>query len=658
MNARPRVRLRTLPRRSFCAALGAGLALAGCQRKENAMGKRGADARRVVVLGLDGVDPALLARFRGEGMLPNFDALAREGGFAPLATSNPAQSPVAWATLATGVNPGRHGVFDFLHRDPEEYRLFLSITRPKGRSLTGTPVFQSPLAASPFWEQAAAAGVAAQVLRWPLTFPAGGKATVLAGLGTPDIQGGLGRYTLYTSDAALAKIERRGETIVLGPAAGGVHATVIRGPRTTGDGVVTLPLAISPRAGEVALECAGSALTLKEGAFSPRLSFTFSVGLFKKVKATAQFFLVRAADPLVLYLSPLGIDPADPVFPISSPADHAPKLAAALGAFHTLGMTEDINALKDGVLSPAAFLASCEEAMAENEKLLAHALAAQDRGLVCAVFFTPDRIQHFFWAGLDAEHPFNKKAAGGGGILGHTQAFHALGARPIRDCYARLDRLAGTVRAALGPNDLLLIVSDHGFTTYRRDFHVNRFLVREGAMALSEEVGREGFASVRWDATSAYACGFSGIYINVEGREKQGPVKPGYAVSAAGELVKKLKALEDPATGAKPVRNAWLRHEIYKGPHAAESPDIVLGLEPGYEFSSETALGGCPRELFADNDRPWSGTHLCDPAAVPGILLANRRIAAGAPGVLDLAPTVLAALGLPVPEELEGRSFL
>ena len=621
------------------------------------MGKQGADARRVVVLGLDGVDPALLARFRGEGALPNFDALAREGGFAPLATSNPAQSPVAWATLGTGVNPGRHGVFDFLHRDPEEYRLFLSITRPKGRSLTGTPVFQSPLAASPFWEQAAAAGVAAQVLRWPLTFPAGGKATVLAGLGTPDIQGGLGRYTLYTTDAALAKIERRGETIVLGPAAGGRHATEIRGPRTSAESFAKLPLAIAPRPGEVALECAGASLALKEGAFSARVSFTFSVGLFKKVKTTAQFFLVRAADPLVLYLSPLGIDPADPVFPISNPADHAQKLVAALGTFHTLGMTEDINALKDGVLPPEAFLASCEEAMAENEKLLDRALAAQDRGLVCAVFFTPDRIQHFFWAGLDAEHPFNKKAASGG-LLDRTREFRALGARPIRDCYVRLDRLAGRVRAALGPNDLLLIVSDHGFTTYRRDFHLNRFLVQEGAMALSEEVGREGFASVRWDATSAYACGFSGIYINMEGREKHGPVKPGYAVPAAGELVKKLRALKDPATGLAPVRNAWLRHEIYKGPRAADSPDIVLGLEPGYEVSSATALGGCPRELFADNDRPWSGTHLCDPAAVPGILLASRRIAAAAPGALDLAPTVLAALGLPVPEELEGGSLL
>ena len=621
------------------------------------MVKRGADARRVVVLGFDGADPGLLARFRGEGVLPNLDALARDGGFLPLATANPAQSPVAWATLGTGVNPGRHGVFDFLHRDPEEYRLYLSITRPKGRGLAGTPIFQPPLAAAPFWERAAAAGVPAQVLRWPLTFPAAGKAAVLAGLGTPDIQGGLGRYTLYTSGEAPTGTERRGETIVLGPAAGGRHATEIRGPRTSAEGFARLPLAITPRPGPVALECPGAALILEEGAFSPRLSFTFSVGLFKKVKATAQFFLVRAADPLLLYLSPLGIDPADPVFPISSPAEYAPELAAALGTFHTLGMTEDINALKDGVLSPAAFLASCEEAMAENERLLDRALAAQDRGLVCAVFFTPDRIQHFFWAGLDADHPFNRKAAGGG-LLDRTREFHALGARPIREIYLRLDRLTGKVRSALGPRDVLLIVSDHGFTTRRRDFHVNRFLVREGAMALGEEVGREGFASVRWDATAAYACGFSGIYINTAGREKHGTVTSDRAAAAAAELVAKLKALEDPATGLAPVRNAWLRHEIYKGPRVVDAPDIVLGLEPGYEVSSETALGGCPRELFADNDRPWSGTHLCDPAAVPGVLLANRRIASAAPSVRDLAPTVLAALDLPVPEELEGGSVL
>ncbi len=646
-----------LTRRAFCGALGGALALAGCKGKEQPMGKAGTGRGRVVVLGMDGVDPALLTRFRAEGLTPHFEALAREGGFAPLATTNPAESPVAWATLATGVNPGRHGVFDFLHRDPADYRLLLSITRPKGRSLTGTPVFESPLRATPFWERAAEAGIPAQVLRWPLTFPAAGKATVLAGLGTPDIQGGLGRYALYTTDAALAKLERRGETLLLGAAGGGTFATEIRGPRKSASEYVTAPLTIKPSAGKVTLTCSGGMLDLREGAWSPRVSLTFSVGLFKKVKATAQFHLVRAADPLVLYLSPLAIDPADPVFPLSAPADFAPKLAKALGAFHTLGMHEDINALKDGVLSPAAFLASCDEAMGENEKLLAHALAAQDRGLLCAVFFTPDRIQHFFWAGLDREHPFNAKAAGEG-LLDHTGEFHALGATPIRDCYARLDRIVGTVRKALGPNDLLLIVSDHGFTTYRRDFHVNRFLVQEGYMALSDEVGGEGFASVRWDATSAYACGFAGVYLNLEGREGRGRVKRADGAPVARDIGKKLEALVDPATGLRPVRKAFLRDEVFRGPRAAESPDIVLALEPGYEFSSETALGACPRELFAANDRPWSGTHLCDPAAVPGILCANRRIAAAAPRGLDLAPTVLAALGLPVPAECEGRSFL
>jgi predicted AlkP superfamily phosphohydrolase/phosphomutase len=646
-----------LGRRAFCAALGGTLALAGCKRKEQPMGKGGTEARRVIVLGMDGVDPGLLTRFRGQGLTPNFDALARAGGFAPLATTNPAESPVAWATLATGVNPGAHGVFDFLHRDPADYRLFLSITRPKGRSLTGTPVFESPLRATPFWECAAEAGIPTQVLRWPLTFPAAGKATVLAGLGVPDIQGGLGRYALYTTDAALARRDRRGETLLLA-GDGGVFATEIRGPRTTANDFVTLPLALKSGVGKAALTYPGGALTLDEGAWSPRVSFTFPVGLFKKVKATAQFFLVRGNAPLILYLSPLAIDPADPVFPISAPAEYAPKLVKALGSFHTLGMHEDINALKDGVLSPAAFLASCDEAMRENEKLLAHALSGQDRGLLCAVFFTPDRIQHFFWAGLDREHPFNTASVGDGGPFDHTQEFRALGATPIAECYARLDRIVGATREALGPNDLLLIVSDHGFTTHRRDFHVNRFLVQEGYMALGEEVGREAFASVRWDSTAAYACGFAGVYLNLEGREGRGRVKRGEAAVVAGDIGKKLEALLDPATGLRPVRKAYLRDELFKGPHAQESPDIVLALEPGYECSSETALGGCPRELFADNGRPWSGTHLCDPSAVPGILCSNRRITAAAPHSLDLAPTVLAALGLRAPEEHEGRSFL
>ena len=85
-----------------------------------------------VVLGIDGLDPELLGGFMREGGMPAFAELAARGGLAPLATSVPPQSPVAWSDFITGTGPGAHGVFDFVALDRETLQPYLSTARVEG----------------------------------------------------------------------------------------------------------------------------------------------------------------------------------------------------------------------------------------------------------------------------------------------------------------------------------------------------------------------------------------------------------------------------------------------------------------------------------------------------------------------------------------------
>lgn len=641
-----------LTRRRFGTALGTGLlACAACNRQPSRKVMK--TGKRVVLLGMDGLDPVLLKKYMDQGALPAFQALAREGGFLPLATSNPPQSPVAWTNIATGVNPGRHGIFDFLRRDPKSFGITLTINKHKGGAH-----YLKPFEAETFWEKAAKAGIESTVLRWPLTFPSKGNTTVLGGLGVPDIRGYLGDYSLYTTAELPKDDDNNKYTVPLEPFDKGFKSQ-IRGPAKSATAFHTIPLLIKPESGQVTIECAGKTITLKENGWSELISFSFSMGMFKRVKGIGQFCLARAANPMILYLSPIGVDPADPVFPIGNPPGFTRSLAGEIGTFHTLGMPEDINAIKRGALAPAEFLASCNQIMDQQETMLHRTLAGQTDGLVSFVFFSSDRIQHMFWAGVDEAHPFNGLSDPPGSFFSHFRDFHALGEEPIRTLYKRMDSIVAKVRSTLSEKDVLMVLSDHGFTTFRRRFHVNRFLADEGLLALTDGKKPSAiFPNVNWRNTKAYSMGFAGIYLNLAGREHHGMVSQSQGVALLDGIKKKLLALKDPETGLSPVKQVWRGEAIYQGPMAGQAPDLVLGLERGYRFSEETALGDAGDALFQANPLPWTGTHLVAPGLVPGVLLANAPLKTQAARGLDIAPTVLSALGLPVSEGLEGQNIL
>ena len=156
--------------------------------------------RNVMVVGLDGLEPKLVDQFLAAGKLPNLQILADRGGYSRIATTYPAQTPVAWSTFATGTNPGGHGVFDFIKRDPATYLPEVSMCRYVRRSSFLPPKVENLRGGTPLWEILSAAGIPSVVQRFPCTYPPDNlKGRMLSGMGVPDIRGSFGTPTLFSS---------------------------------------------------------------------------------------------------------------------------------------------------------------------------------------------------------------------------------------------------------------------------------------------------------------------------------------------------------------------------------------------------------------------------------------------------------------------------
>jgi predicted AlkP superfamily phosphohydrolase/phosphomutase len=271
-------------------------------------------------------------------------------------------------------------------------------------------------------------------------------------------------------------------------------------------------------------------------------------------------------------------------------------------------------------------------------------------GLFFCLFDTPDRLQHMLWRFRDRTHPAN-------GGTPPTELAHG-----VEDHYAECDAIVGRVLERADADTLVVVLSDHGFGSFRRGVNLNTWLHDAGWLVLKdgvrpgEEAG-EFLRAVDWGRTRAYALGIGSIYLNVAGREGDGIVAAADAPRVAHELAQALRGLCDPATGLAAVRAARTREEIYTGAYAAESPDVLVGFAEGYRASWATALGGVPAEVVEDNTRRWSGDHIIDPALVPGVLFMNRPFASERAALTDMAPTILSALGVPKGGSMEGESL-
>jgi predicted AlkP superfamily phosphohydrolase/phosphomutase len=612
--------------------------------------------RKVIVIGLDGLEPRIVERMFAAGELPHMAGLRERGGYARLATTCPAQTPVAWATFSTGTNPGGHGIFDFIRRNPKTYLPDLALNRYEQKSAFLPPKAVNLRRGTAVWQLLSAAGAPSVVLRCPCTYPPDAvRGRMLCGMGVPDLRGGLGTSTLYTS---AQNVPAKDDENVVGVAAGSggeisTHLIGPRNPKTRGDFRCELSIRLGPGTNEASLRAAGASgsVTVRQGTWSDWLRVRFKTGLLQSIRGMVRFYLVSTDPVFELYASPVNFDPDGPPFPISSPPGYAGELADELGVFYTAGMVEDHGGLENGRFDERAYLAQCEGVWRERERMMVHELQRHTEGLFFCLFDTPDRVQHMFWR-------YGQDGAPAQG--GEVPAWMG---EVIADAYRRCDAIVGSALQHVDGQTLLILASDHGFTSFRRGVHLNTWLCDNGLLVLKGEAkpgedAGELFSNVDWGRTKAYAMGLGGIYLNLRGREAQGIVASDEAEEVQGAIVKGLAGLCDPVHDALAVRSVVTRQQVYSGPYADESPDLVVNFAEGYRVSWSTALGGIPRGHFEDNVKKWSGDHIVDPALVPGVLLMNRPFAESAPNLVDLAPTILAALGAGRGPHMEGRSLL
>ncbi|MDP6580226.1 MAG: alkaline phosphatase family protein [Vicinamibacterales bacterium] len=634
----------------------------------------GAGGKKVIVLGIDGMDHGMLEAFIADGRLPNFARLADQGSFSPLETTMPPLSPVAWSTFITGMDPGGHGVFDFLLRDPATMDVvepFYAIG-PEGRSLElGSWVV--PLSGGDvelfrrgqaFWELLDDAGIDTTIFRMPVNFPPVDGGRSFAGMGTPDILGLHGIYSFYTDfppddpDAMTGRLELvevingRVEAQLFGPpnalrrlpANGGAVGASGEPEYENPDLEVDFEVLVDPDAPVAKIVVQDTELVLNEGEWSDWVRVDFeALPYLVNVSAMGRFYLQEVRPDFKLYVSPLQIHPDDPAMPLSSPEDWSADLHDVLGPFYTQELPEETKAFSEGIFSGREFWEQSQFVYGERRRALDHFLDTFEEGLLFFYFSSVDQGSHMLYHYADPEHPLYEP--------------DDLLQNGIATLYEEMDEALGRVLEAVDEDDdtTLIVMSDHGFSPFYWGVNLNTWLLEQGYVTLTNPSRRTGlpmFTNVDWSRTRAYAFGMGGVFVNLQGREPNGIVTPGAEYDQLlEELQQGLLAMVDERNGNSPIASVLETRDEFVGTHLELAPDLLIGYDRGYRYSWESPLGEFSDAVIVDNDDPWSGDHTNDHRLVPGVLLTNQRISLETPALQDLTVAVLDEFGVaPLPE--------
>jgi predicted AlkP superfamily phosphohydrolase/phosphomutase len=570
-------------------------------------------------------------------------------------------SPVAWSSFSTGTNPSRHNIFDFLDRDRRTYLPVLSSARVgRTRRFLRLGRFRVPLErpelrllrrSKPFWTILGEHRVWSTILRVPVTFPPDRfRGAELSAMCVPDLLGTQGTFLFFTTRPAGARFKEGGIRVPL-TLRGDRIETTVRGPENTfasNGRALEVPLKISiDRARGVAeVDLDGTRVTLARGTLSGWVTLRFPAAPGIAVSGLTRLLVTEMDDHFSLYMSPINIDPEKPAMPISHPSYYATYLAKRIGAYATLGLAEDTWALNEGVIDESTFLQQAYDVDRERQAMFFAALDRLRKGALVCVFDATDRIQHMFWRYRDEAHP---------ALRSRTASPHR---DAIQQLYVSNDTLVGRVMNRLDKDDVLMVISDHGFSSFRRGVNLNSWLRKEGYLVLQEgaDEDAEWLRDVDWTATRAYCIGLTGMFLNLKGREASGIVAPGAEASALkAEIAAKLDGLRDHESGEIGIRAAFDTAALYDGPYRENAPDLLIGYNAGYRASWNGATGVVGGPVFEDNVKPWSGDHCIDPRLVPGVFFCNRRVTANDPALVDIAPTALRLFGIEPPAYMDGR---
>jgi len=636
-----------------------------------------AEKKKLILIGIDGMDPNLMRQYLDAGKMPNFQKIIdNKGDFKKLATTFPPQSPVAWATFSIGANPGQHGIFDFIHRDPETLFPFLSVTSTEGSEISyKLNKIEIPLSAPkitnlrqgiPFWDYLCENNIPSYIMQIPANYPPtypkkNTHLKALSGMGTPDLLGTQGTFSFYTSEPTKLKQTIGGGKIYPVKVIDNKVENFIYGPEhpyknhesygNESDLLLKIPFTVwIDELNDVAkIDIQDNEILLNKGEFSGWVKLNFPViPAIQNISGIVKFCLKECHPHLKLYVSPINVNPQNPALPITFPNSFSQELFKNVGYFYTQNMPPDTKALEHNVFSDDDFLVQMNMVFKEEEERLWYELKNFKEGFLFHYFCVNDQASHVFWRTIDPMHPL------------YTKKLNREYGDTLEKLYIKFDDIIGKLNSYIDDNTLLIIMSDHGFTSFRRGVNINTILLNNGFISLvdPESQGKyELFENVDWSNTYAYNLGINSVYINLFNRETDGIVFEEDYIDTCEKIRSLLLNYIDPETGLHPIRHVKLRDEIYSGPYVKDAPDLIIAYSNGYRASWDTILGKMPKEEISDNKSPWSGDHCISPDIVPGIIVTNKKILKTNPGLIDMAPTILDYFHIKKGAHMEGNSI-
>jgi len=590
--------------------------------------------KKVLILGIDAMDPEITEYLLNSGKLPNFAVLKEKGYYSKLKTVVPAESCVVWTCFATGAHPADCGIFDFIMRNPQTYTPYLGLNEvvpdvkfikigklkiPISKKLKARNLVKK----KSFWNILSNKTIPVSIYFHPNTFPAEklyGK--MVSGMGVPDLYGTMGRFLFYSENKVEDKKDSRGKIIQVNKE-GSIIKTFIYGPKietkeSSQESKIPLDIIVNTVQNNIKLKLGKDDFMLQKGEWSSFHRIVFKIGTFKHIEGIVKFYL-KNVESLELYCSPVNIDSLNPIFPISYPRRYSAELAKTVGFYHTQGMPHDTWAFVEGRLDEKAFLQHVDDILNEKVRILNKALKEFHSGVLFFYIDTLDIMQHLFWRQMRENN-----------------------SQKIYDYYTKIDQILGNILGKISKDTTLIVLSDHGFKSFNYTVDLNYWLYKHGYLVMKEGITKSDgfFKGVDWNKTQAYALGFGSIYINKFGREKFGIVMDEDYERVKTEIKDKLLEIVNPDNEKHIISRVYTNDEVFSGTYGYLAPDLYAGFHPGYRVSWKTALGGLSDDLIAPNTKLWSGTHLIDPEFVPGVIFSNQKLHLGNPAIVDIAPLV------------------
>ena len=627
--------------------------------------------KKVIIIGFDGMDPQLVEKLMDDGKMPNFDKLRKRKGYSPLGTSNPPQSPVAWASFINGAGPGTHGIFDFIHRNPEKQcsPFYSAAETVEGEDYwqTGDYKLQIPFITNPtqtllrregvpFWDYLDKVSIDSKFYDLPANYPPSPSRNnhhcCLSGMGVPDMLGTYGTYQHYSEDGPVrTKHEGGGNRSMLFFENETAEAQLI-GPsndflQESKPAIIDFSVHRDKDANTAVIEIQKQKILLKQGQWSDwiQLDFEMQLPFFlpnEKLSGICRFYLQEVSPNLRLYVTPININPSDPDVQVTEPPEMIEQISDKLGLFYTTGFQEDHKALSNKVFDDSDFVEQSQMVLDERLRLLDYALNDYKDGLLFFYFSSTDLQGHMFWWRGDEKHPIRSNSK--------AKIYH----QHLVNIYIKMDEVVGKILKQYDDNALIMLMSDHGFCNFKRQFNLNTWLRENGYLYPAD--CKSIMADADWPKTVAYGLGLNGLYINLKGRERDGIVTAADKEKLMAELVEKLKQVRD-TDGKLVVRNVYRTDEVYEGSETYLAPDLLIGYYRGFRASWLATLGDIQDEIITDNDSAWSADHCIDPLEVPGVLFSNRPLMRENPDLTDIAPTVLTEFGVVIPGHMTGKNI-